>query len=88
MDIENKRLITDKEGAFLYGMSINSFRELSKRIGADVYLGRKKLNKKASIDNWIDRLPSGADIKFRDETNGDELSEMDHNHDQKEAHND
>ena len=73
MDITNKRLITDKEGAFLYGMSINTFRDLSKRIGAEVRYGRKKLNKKDMIDTWLDNLPSGANIKDQ-EINGKEMS--------------
>lgn len=55
LSFEERRLISDPEGAEYTNMGITKFREWSERIGAVRRIGRRRVNDKKVIDQFLDR---------------------------------
>lgn len=52
--------LSDKDGAAIYGMGRNKFRELAEAAGAVVRIGSMRRNSKKVIDEYLEKLMSGG----------------------------
>lgn len=54
--MENKRMLSEKEGMRYCGLGRNRFRDFAFSNGAVVHIGRRILFDKQKLDNALDRL--------------------------------
>ena len=61
--MDNRRLLSDKEGAEYVGLGVSSFRIWSAKIGAKKKIGNRSLNDRKVIDAALD---TAQDFKLKD----------------------
>lgn len=61
LPINQRRMISAKEGGDYIGVSTQSFRLLCRKIGAEIRIGGRLLYDRPMIDEWIESQKPGKD---------------------------